>query len=170
MVAVIMLEKVITMKIEWRDIKGYEGLYKVSNLGDIYSFNKKGFLNKQNDKQGYYQVTLSKNGKLKTKRIHRIVAETFIDNEFNLPEVNHKDKNKHNNRVDNLEWCSSKYNMQYSQATKVNQFDLNGNFIKTWNCMNDIQRELGIKVQFISKVCNGKQYKTHGYIWRFNNE
>ena len=56
------------MKIEWRDIKGYEGLYKVSNLGDIYSFNKKGFLNKQNDKQGYYQVTLSKNGKLKTKR------------------------------------------------------------------------------------------------------
>ena len=88
------------MKIEWRDIKGYEGLYKVSNLGDIYSFNKKGFLNKQNDKQGYYQVTLSKNGKLKTKRIHRIVAETFIDNEFNLPEVNHKEiievKNENN--------------------------------------------------------------------------
>lgn len=158
------------MKIKWQDIKGYENLYKVSTLGDIYSLKTKHYLKKQNDKQGYYQVTLSKNGKLKTKRIHRIVAETFINNEFNLPEINHIDKNKHNNRVENLEWCSSKYNMQYSQATKVNQFDLEGNFIKTWNCMNDIQRELGIKVQMISRCCKGEREKTHNYIWRFSNE
>lgn len=174
----------MNMEEVWRDIDGYEGLYQVSNLGNVRSVdrytncgNGSGLKYKQLKKgimlkpcitnSNYKQVLLCNNGIMKAKKVHRLVAETFIPNPNNLPEVNHKDENKLNNCINNLEWCSSKYNMQYSQAKKINQYDLQNNFIKQWNCMNDIQRELGIKVQLISRVCNGKQQKTHNYIWRF---
>lgn len=116
----------------WKDIKEYEGLYQVSNLGRIRSLDKyrkgknntkvfvKGRILKQNkDKDGYLQVNLSKNNKQKTFKSHRLVAMAFLINKNNLPQVNHKDENRQNNCVSNLEWCTEKYNCRYSHCKKI---------------------------------------------------
>lgn len=107
----------------WKDINGYEGLYQISNLGNVKSIQ---YFNHANNKiyprnkllkplineKGYFRVDLFKLGKTKRCRIHRLVAEAFIPNLNNFPEVNHIDGNKSNNRVDNLEWCTHKHNMK----------------------------------------------------------
>ena len=109
------------MKEEWKDIKGYEGYYQVSNLGNIKSFiyfngheyiYRERILKPQNNR--YLTVRLAKNKKVKQYTIHRLVAEYFISNEDKKPYVNHKDGNKYNNRVDNLEWCTAKENTQHA--------------------------------------------------------
>lgn len=107
---------------EWRDIKGYEGLYQVSNFGRVRSLNRMDSIGRQrqgrilkpsSNEWGYPHVVLSKNGKHKTVRVHRLVAIAFLPNPDNLPEVNHKDENKYNNHVNNLEWCNHQYNNGY---------------------------------------------------------
>lgn len=106
----------------WKDIEGYEGLYQVSDLGNVrslkFSGGNKVKLLKQNTNQGYKQVTLCKNGKMKTCKVHRLVAMAFISNPNNYKEVNHKDENPSNNDVSNLEWCTSEYNNNYGTRTK----------------------------------------------------
>ena len=106
----------------WRPIEGYEGLYEVSNLGRVRSLDRydsrnqfrKGRIMKQNnDGRDYMSIQLCLNGKLKKYFVHRLVAEAFLPNPDNLPQVNHKDEDKSNNRVDNLEWCTAKYNLSY---------------------------------------------------------
>lgn len=110
------------MKEIWKDILNYEGLYQVSNLGDIKSLKRKHtkgcILRYSIGNSGYKQVVLCKNGECKTRMIHRLVAETFIENPNNFKEVNHKDENKLNNSVDNLEWCDRIYNQNYGTAIK----------------------------------------------------
>lgn len=114
------------MKEVWKDIKDYEGLYQVSNLGRVKSLPRKRvtptkgtyysvekILKPGITDRGYQQVALCKDSKLKRCLIHRLVAQTFIPNSNNYPEVNHKDENKVNNVVENLEWCTSKYNANY---------------------------------------------------------
>ena len=106
------------MKEMWKDIPGYEGLYQVSNLGEVRGLKHKGSnkvktLKQATNKRGYKRVNLSKNGKKKNYLVHRLVAMTFIPNPDNLPQVNHKDENPSNNNVNNLEWCTSKYNINY---------------------------------------------------------
>lgn len=103
----------------WKPVGGYEGLYEVSNFGRIKSLNCYNYkyprimkLGKRTD--GYLCVGLSKNNQTKTKSVHRLVAEAFIPNPDNLEMVNHKDENKTNNNVDNLEWCTRAYNQLYS--------------------------------------------------------
>lgn len=98
----------------WKDCKGYEGLYQVSNLGRVWNIKLQRYLKGSYDKDGYIRVNLTaKNGKVKTERVHRLVALVFLDNPNNYPQVNHKDENKGNNCVDNLEWCDAKYNINY---------------------------------------------------------
>ena len=99
----------------WKDIDGYEGLYQVSNLGRVKSLhhNKEKILKGSYNSKGYYFVKLCKNGISKSIFVHRLVAQEFIPNPDNLPIVNHKDENPRNNNVDNLEWCTQKYNANY---------------------------------------------------------
>ena len=105
---------------EWRPVVGYEGLYEVSNTGQVrsldrfyYRLHKGKVLSPAKDRYGYLTVTLNCNGKSKTIKIHRLVAQAFIENPDNLPQVNHKDEDKTNNNVDNLEWCTAKYNVNF---------------------------------------------------------
>ena len=109
---------------EWRDIKGYEGKYQVSNLGRVKSLKdshgnyREKILSNTPTKDGYLTVGLYKKGKSKPYKVHRLVAEAFIENTNNHPIINHKDENKQNNRVDNLEWCTYQYNNTYGTRTK----------------------------------------------------
>ena len=104
----------------WKDVKNYEGLYQISNLGRLKSVERiyknrkcKELIKKTSVANGYERIGLSKNGEIKYFSIHRLVAEAFIDNPKNLPCINHKDTNKRNNKVDNLEWCTHKENNNY---------------------------------------------------------
>lgn len=111
---------------EWKDIPGYEGLYQISSFGRVKSMGtsrdgwrfKEKILKLTEEPKGYLKVGLRKNGKLKTVRVHRLVAESFVPNPECFPEVNHKDENKSNNRVENLEWCTAKYNSRYGTKAK----------------------------------------------------
>ena len=107
----------------WRKIEGYEGLYEVSNLGQVRSFysGEAKILKPWVDKDGYLTVTLYKNGKGYAKKVHRLVAVAFIPNIDNKPQVNHIDGNKQNNTVDNLEWVTSKENIQHAWNTGLSR-------------------------------------------------
>lgn len=99
----------------WKDVVGYEGIYKISNYGRIKKGNK---IFKTEKYKNYFIVKLTKNGVRKRTGVHRLVAQAFIPNPNNLPEINHKDENPSNNCVDNLEWCDRKYNMNYGNVKK----------------------------------------------------
>ena len=161
----------------WKNIKGYEGLYQVSNLGNIK--NNQIIKKTYKRKDGYLNVQLSKNGKVKTFLVHQLVAKSFIDNIDNLKEVNHKDENKENNCVSNLEWCDRSYNINYGTAKergskkhfkKVNQYNLCGDLIKCWDSVTDASNNLKIKLPHIVRVCRGYRKTTGGFIWRYENE
>ena len=113
----------------WRPIEGYEGLYEVSSYGRVrsldmyvkvgygnYRLHKGKVLSPAKDTNGYLKVNLYCNGKQKTINVHILVAQAFLPNPDNLPQVNHKDENKSNNRVENLEMCNAKYNLSYGTA------------------------------------------------------
>lgn len=166
---------------EWRDIKGYEGLYQVSNTGKVRSLNylRMGVireLRQRVGKDGYCMVVLSKNNKQEYKLVHKLVAEAFIPNLDNLPEINHKDECKTNNVVENLEYCSKSYNINYGSRNKrvadklkkiVLQFSLGGEFIREWECANDINKELGIPKSNIVQACNNNYKQAGGFMWKY---
>lgn len=182
------------MKEIWKDIQGYEGYYQVSNLGRVKSFPRRGthinkihILKPSKNRKGYYQVVLSKNSEYQSKKIHRLVAKAFLENPNNYQQVNHIDGNKENNRVDNLEWCTNEYNMKHAwklglrdnifkkgkghqRSVVVNQFDLQGNFIKKWYCVRDIERQLGFDNRNICACCRKKRPTAYGYKWEYEKE
>lgn len=171
----------------WKDVKGYEGLYQVSNLGNVRSFSKvsKGRLLAQSERKGYLYVALYKkddcaNKTIKQTLVHRLVAEMFVPNPNGYNEVNHIDERKTNNRADNLEWCSHKYNMNYGMgairrkqqsggpfAKAVIQKDLDGNVLKRWKSLGEIQRKAGMAKSSICKCCNRQLATAYGYAWEY---
>lgn len=167
---------------EWKDIPKFEGLYQASNLGKIKSLPKlinnrfkdiskaEKILKPSKAKNGYLRVVLVKNGTKKYMSVHRLIAITFLPNYFGLEQVNHKNKNKEDNRIENLEWCTNKYNTRYSVAKKIEQYDLDGKYIKTWNCIRDVENELGIKNNNLNHCLKNKNKTAGGYIWRYANE
>lgn len=167
----------------WVDIKEYEGLYQISNLGKVKSLKRKTtnqhckenkILKNNFDKDGYLQVRLSKNGKAKTKRVHQLVAEAFIPNPNNFNSINHKNEIKNDNRVENLEWCSVAYNNAYGSRCKaINQYDLDNNYVRTWKSAKEIVLTLGFKkAGNITSCCKKRPHcKTaYGYKWRYVDE
>lgn len=118
----------------WKDIRGMEGFYQVSNLGRIKALEriiqrknrgllkiKEHFVKGSKDTKGYLQLDANINGKRVIKFIHRLVAEAFIENPFNYPQVNHKDGNKENNNVANLEWVTVEENIHHAWANQLNK-------------------------------------------------
>ena len=174
---------------QWLPIEGYEDLYQVSNLGRVKSLNyrksnQEQILKQDTNKKGYQQVQLYKDRKPKTFRVHRLVANAFIPNPNNLPQVNHKDEVKANNHVSNLEWCTVEYNINYGtrnekvsklmygklgkdcpNSKQVIQLTLSGEVVRKWDSTMDIQRELGYNQGNISKCCKGKRKTSNGYKW-----
>ena len=159
-----------------KDIKGYEGLYAITTEGDVYSYKRKKFLKPADNGTGYLFVILHKDGKVKNYKIHRLVAEAYLPNPNNLPQVNHKDENKTNNCLQNLEWCDASYNTNYGTCiTKrsnnykkpILQYDLDGNFIREWQSATDVGRKVKGN---ICQCLKGKIPSAYGYKWRYKED
>lgn len=184
---------------ELRDIAGFPG-YKISDDGRVWSDNGRwgrcGWLKGRLSTNGYLKVVLCVNGRQCEKLVHRLVAEAFLPNPEGLPEINHKDECKTNNIVDNLEWCTRKYNNNYgthneralakyntpeahakTKATKqrlygkpVAQLTLDGQEIARFCCMREAARQTGFDQGGIGNVCRGKLKTYKGYRWRYLTE
>lgn len=160
---------------EFREVVGFEGLYEVSNLGKVRNIKTGRILKPWRCTSGYLEVYLVNNGKY-VKLIHRLVAQAFLPNPQNLPQVNHKDEDKTNNTVDNLEWCTSQYNANYGNRNKkvaerlslpILQLDLKGNFIKEFPSIRQAMRDTG--VNNIPFVLSGRYNQSGGYLWKYKN-
>ena len=177
----------------WKDIKGYEGLYQVSNMGRVKSlgrmaaskngskqYRKERILNPRVTNSGYLLVSLY-NGSDNVKQfyVHRLVCEAFHENPKNKPCVNHLDENKENNVASNLEWCTiaennnhgtRKARMAKSLSKTVAQYTKEGELIKVWQSTMEVQRQLGFDQGTISKATRGKLKTAYGYLWKYIEE
>lgn len=165
----------------WKPIEDFKNKYEISNLGRIR--NKKNKILKPSDNgHGYLKINLRKNNKTYNNYVHRLVALAFIPNLNNLPEINHINENTYDNNVNNLEWCSSKYNANYGNRNKkcqykkqllygkkVKQYDLEGKYITTMYMFEAIKLK---KVYYASLIrcCKGIYKTCGGYIWKYSNE
>lgn len=175
----------------WKDIQGYEGLYQVSNLGQVKSLakfkgtNYKQFIAERIMKQkdngfGYLTVGIRRSGKSTTTYIHRLVAQAFIPNPDNLPEVNHIDGNKLNNAADNLEWCDRAENERHAYKSglkkvgegnvlskKIAQYTLDGVLVKTYPNARFVKKELGYEDSVIRRCARRVIETVYGFKWQY---
>lgn len=184
----------------WKDVVGYEGLYQVSNMGRVKSV--KHIVNSTNARQSWktinerilkpapygtipkcgglrhLAVSLHRNNRQRTEKVHRLVAMAFIPNPNDYPIINHKDENPYNNRADNLEWCDHKYNSNYGGREErwrksfpilpILQYTLGGEFVAQFKSAIDAAKSVKVSPSLIRKVCSGYQcHQVAGYIWRY---
>ena len=195
----------------WKPIEGYEGLYQVSNMGRVKSLERKVWNCKgrgyymtiherikktSKDSWGYLRVALYKDGKVKNHLIHRLVGQAFLENPMGYDEINHKDENKQNNCVDNLEWCSHSYNNTYNDKAKkagkkaaeklrgrkqteeqikkkskpVFSVDRDSGLIMWWQSANEAGRVLGINRSHIADCCKGKAKSCGNHYWFYADD
>lgn len=166
----------------WKSIKETNN-YEVSNKGNVRRKLKKGYklLKPFEDKDGYLKVCLCENNKRIYRFVHRLVGIEFIENKYNKPTINHKDGNKKNNNIENLEWATIKEqnnhalksglrNMKNDGCSKeVEQYDLEGKLIKTYQSANEAHRQTGFSQGHISEVCRGEKNTYKNYIWKYKN-
>ena len=176
------------MKEIWKDIEGYKGLYQVSNMGRVKSLERtvrcdRGYriiperiLKTGKNNCGYLHVQLCKEGKVITCRVHRLVAQAFIENPNNLPVINHKDEDKTNNCVDNLEFCSYSYNNSYGTGNKKRAKKLSkpvigisksNGLILEFPSLMEASRQVRIDQCSICKCCQGRRKSAKGYYWHY---
>lgn len=184
----------------WKDIIGYEGIYQISNCGRVKSLDREihknnGVIEHRNgqimmlslDKDGYCYLGLRRQDKIKKFfRVHQLVAIAFLENPYNFNQINHKDENKSNNCVENLEWCDSQYNNKYgtklerTQITKIQnnsyncrkpvlQFELNNVLVKRWESASQAEKVLNFSGACINRCCNHQRNKYRNYKWEFEN-
>lgn len=173
----------------WKDIPGYWGLYKVSSLGNVKSL-RYGMIMTPSGSP-YKTVTLSRYGVQTTKRVHRLVAEAFVENPHGYKFVNHKDENKANNAASNLEWCTHQQNCRYSyelhpdrikclqteeaarkrilrKSRRVEQRNLEtGEVVKVYASAKEAGRQTGFSQGDISSCCRGRYKQAYGYVWNY---
>lgn len=177
---------------KWYPINGYENLYEINKKGEIRRigypnknenntyYNKLPFkLKLHHDKDGYFRVSLNNGNKKKMKYVHRLVCQTFLDNPNNLPQVNHKNGIKDDNRLENLEWCSRSENIQHRikvlgirltnncKSKKVGQFTKDGQLIKIYPSAKQVARETGFSQGHVSEVCRGELLSYKNFIWKY---
>lgn len=181
----------------WKDIAGYEGLYQVSNMGRVRSFSREvkccgghsritrshilhGYINGS----GYYEVALCNSEGQSHRRVHELVAKAFIPNPTHLPVINHIDEDKANNKVNNLEWCTTAYNNAYGTRNfrigetlkltrtgrPVIQLSLDDCFLKEYRTIRLAARENHVQPSNIHKACDGTIKQTGGFKWRYKEE
>lgn len=172
-----------------KDIKGYEGIYAVTNEGKVWSYNKKIFLKPREHTKGYMRVMLFNNGNRKDYYIHRLVAEAFLPNPNNNPEIDHINSNRADNRLCNLRWVTKKENRNTEhhikalskslkegktqpganngKAIAIIQCDENGNFIRKWDYIRQAAKELNLNSKYISLCCKRKIKQTKGHYFRY---
>ena len=164
-----------------KKISLYQNKYFIYDNGKIQNIKTKNFLKPYKSTNGYLYIKIVRDKKHHHIKIHRIVADAFIPNPYNLPQVNHKDGNKLNNNVNNLEWCSCSQNIKHgfdnnlykkrpALPRKINQYDLKGNFIKTWDKIKDIEKEYSVSHTAIRFCCLEKIKTCKSYIWRYADE
>lgn len=182
------------MKEIWKPVRNYEGLYEVSNMGRVKSVERmkwcgKGYykaperiLKLKKRKDGYLQIKLHKDGAEKVYLVHRLVSEAFIPNPNNLPEVNHKDEDKTNNHIDNLEFCSRLYNNTYNGRAKkagkklaeklskpVYSISKESGLITYWKSATVASRQIGISQSNICACLKGKRKSAGGFYWQYSD-
>ncbi len=178
------------IKAGYKYIEGYEGHYMIDTHGNVFSLKRQKTMIPCKSSNGYMQVHLTKDGITKSHKIHRLVAQSFIPNPNNLPQVNHIDENKSNNTAWNLEWCTQTYNLNYNdgqkrrarsrdyediskkrscaQSKEVAQCDLDGRVVAIWE--NAYVAELhGYNRTMINQCCLGKKKSHKGYTWKYTN-
>lgn len=175
----------------WKDIQGYEGLYQVSNLGNVKSLNYRNtkeakLLVPKCNNRGRLWVELINNKQRKPILVHTLVAKAFIPNPNNYCEINHIDENPKNNIISNLEWCTRQYNVNeywkhhkkerkkfgfyknHKWANKsINQFDMCGNLVCVWKNANEVERQQKFRACSIIACCQNKLKTSYGFIWQF---
>ena len=172
----------------WRDIEGYEGYYQVSSEGRVKSLERK--VTKRDGERtvrerilkpafnscGYLIVNLCAGGKRKMLRVHRLVCQAFHENPDNKPQVNHINEIKTDNRASNLEWATARENSNFGTRTErmaktkskqVGQYTRDGELVKIWPSIIEVQRQAGFNHGNISKVANGKHKQAYGFIWKY---
>ena len=163
----------------WHDIDGYEGLYQISNKGRVKSlkYGKERILRPGIDGYGYMFVCLCNDNVMKYFKLHRLVAQAFIPNIDNLSEINHKDENKLNNCVENLEWMTHIDNCNYGTrnkrlSRKILQYSKSGEFIREWQGALEVERVLKIAQPNITQCCRGnpKHTTAGGFVWKYKEE
>jgi hypothetical protein len=157
---------------EWRTIPEFPN-YEVNENGDVRSYRIGKNISPMMNRSGYYKLNIWHNGKLYSRLVHRLVAQAFISNPDDKPQINHIDSDKSNNHVSNLEWVTQKENMKHRTYNEVNtkrvsQYDIDGNFIREFKSLTEAANHVGAYKGNLSNVCLGRKKSIKGFIWRFS--